>query len=129
MIASFLVLTEPSEAISATGAVATAVICAFLSRSVDCRSPAAATGGLLVSEHEAELADVSVLLDEGVTGRPGPGFEILDRARVGRDDLDQLARLDAFDRLRRFENGHGARQAAGVDPDLDVEIAHRFVLS
>src|SRR5664279_4865875 len=118
---SFLVLTAPSEAACAAGAVAVAVILrSFRSTGV----PDSRMAGLLAAKDEAELAVGGVLLDQGVAGRARPRGEVLDRARVRGDDFDELAGRDCLDALRRSENRQRTRKSAGVDLELDVEIAH-----
>src|SRR5450756_1864186 len=82
-------------------------------------APPASAGLLLAAKHEPELAVGRARLNQRVAGRRGPGGEVLDRARVGGDHFDQIARLDGLDRLGRLEDGERARETAGVDLCLE----------
>src|SRR5689334_19786902 len=78
----------------------------------------------LPAHDEAEHAAVDALFDELVAGRPGPCREVLDRSRIGREDLEQRTGWQALDRLGGLHDRHRARQPAGIDPLEDLEV-HR----
>src|ERR1035437_1748096 len=106
MITSFLGLSAASAVI-------------FGSFRVVVGAPPASAGLLLAADHETELTVGRARLDERVAGRGSPGGEVLDRARIGGDHFDQLARFNRLHALRRLENWERARKAAGVHFQLD----------
>src|SRR5512132_3462059 len=79
-----------------------------------------ATGAVMVSsslpaQDEAVDAVRGGLLDELIAGAPAPRPEVRDRAGIGGQHFEQLARGDVLDGLGRLDDGHRALQAARVE--------------
>src|SRR5690349_16219559 len=64
----------------------------------------------LATDDEAVDAAIGRLLDQLMAGRSAPGREVAERARVGREHLDEGARGERPDRGGRPDDGHGARE-------------------
>src|SRR5512146_156654 len=69
---------------------------------------------LLLPEHEPVDATVRAALDERVAGRLRPGVEVLDGARIGREDFEKLPRHERLHRLRGAHDRQRARETLRV---------------
>src|SRR5664280_2785410 len=75
----------------------------------------------LPAEDEAIDAALDAALDELVARGLGPGREVLRRACVGGEHLEELSADEPLDGLCCLDDRHRARQALCIDPLCDLE--------
>src|SRR6187402_2007336 len=85
-------------------------------------------GSSLPADDEAVHRAIRGLFDQLVAGRAAPRRDVLDGARIRREQLDGGPGRQALDGLSGLDDGHRARQAARIHRLGDLDDRHDRLL-